>query len=448
MYKTFRCTTADMQWETGVLALSYAFDDALHFTERYQFSISRNLDEHEKHKILRLARQLHIAAGVSYYKAFCPNEMIVESSPLTKEDIEFWMNFYVHGLGEFYYRNNLSVKGSLSSMRSTMGESEDEVHQELAPSVAVLHPLVPIGGGKDSSVTAEMMRDADIAFSAFVMGKNEKILAAAAKTGAPIVQVLRTLDEEFISLVKEGKVSYNGHVPITGILSFVALIAAVINKNDAVVMSNEASASFGNVTIDGIEVNHQWSKSIAFERAFQEHLVRHGMVSPVYFSALRPFSELRIVKKFAELKKYHDVATSCNANFSITKQAEKRWCGECPKCAFVFVTLGAFLPENDLVHIFGMNMFANETLVPLFGELLGRGMKPFECVGEPDEVRAACFLMHKEKKFVGTPVMEMFVQDVLASIEDGDALVKKVLETKKEHCIPKQYAERLLAKEL
>lgn len=444
MYQVFRCTTAQFDWEMGRLLLAYAFDDALSFTEMYEFSLPAKVTDAQKMQVECLARQLHIAAGVSYYKAFCPPEIMVESSALSSEDQAFWESFYVHGLGEFYYQNNLSVKGNVHVASLPCPEGKEFGHPVFEKQEQkALHPLVPIGGGKDSSVTAELLREAGIDFSVFVMGKNEKILASAKVTKAPVVQVSRALDAEFLRMVNAEKVAYNGHVPITGILSFVALIAAVLNENDAVMMSNEASASFGNVVVDGIEVNHQWSKSLEFERALQNHLVRHGASADMYFSALRQYSELAIVKKFAKLTQYHEVATSCNANFAITKQAEKRWCAQCPKCAFVFATLGAFLSEKALVKMFGANMFADPVLVPLFSALLGNEIKPFECVGEPDEVRAAMYMLHRDGKFLETPTMHMFARDVLPTILDGEALCEKVVNPRKEHAIPEAYMNRI-----
>ena len=75
----------------------------------------------------------------------------------------------------------------------------------------------------------------------------------------------------------------------------IALIAVLAGRS-AVIASNEASASHGNATWHGIDVNHQWSKSLEFERLFGKWLDRDRNGGPEYFSLLRPLSELRIVK--------------------------------------------------------------------------------------------------------------------------------------------------------
>lgn len=432
-YKAFRFTSAAFDEQTGETVLSYAFDEELTFYERYRFTAGKINPA--------LLHALHLAAGVSYYKAFCPPEIIVETQALSEEDRNFWTMFYTQGLGEFFYRNEIDFNNLIRIRSSDAAHAVKEQHAvplRQEPREAC-DPLVPIGGGKDSFVTIELLRKAGIEPTLFIMGNNARVQEAADATELTVLRAERELDPKFLQMIKEGKVLYNGHVPITGILSIAALITADLNGKTDVVMSNERSANFGNVMVGGVEINHQFSKSLTYEKAFAEYLERSGVSAPRYFSLLRGWSELRIVQEFVALKKYRDVMTSCNANFSITKKAGKRWCGECPKCAFVFAMLGAFMLENDLIAMFDKNLFADETLVPMYTGLFGEGVKPFECVGEPDEVKAAFVLMHRAEKFTDTPVMQFFVNKILPSINDQDELVAGALEPSVEHRIPDEY---------
>src|SRR4029450_9574580 len=69
------------------------------------------------------------------------------------------------------------------------------------------------------------------------------------------------------------------------------------------------------------------------------------------------------------------------------------WCGKCSKCAFTFLTLFPFMPEQELVAIFGRNLLDDETLLTTFLELAGlEGTKPLECVGLADETLAGAAL--------------------------------------------------------
>ena len=61
----------------------------------------------------------------------------------------------------------------------------------------------------------------------------------------------------------------NGHVPVTGIISAIAVLAATLDGRDAVVIANEWSASIPTLEVDGVPVNHQYSKSGTFEAAFR-----------------------------------------------------------------------------------------------------------------------------------------------------------------------------------
>ena len=103
-----------------------------------------------------------------------------------------------------------------------------------------------------------------------------------------------------------------------------------------------------------------------------------------YFSFLRPLSELQIAKLFSQCEAYHPVFRSCNAGSKTDS-----WCGKCPKCLFTWIILSPFLSREKLVAIFGKDLMADESLRPILEELNGTAeVKPFECVGTVEEVRA------------------------------------------------------------
>ena len=81
-----------------------------------------------------------------------------------------------------------------------------------------------------------------------------------------------------------------------------------------------------------------------------------GALGPgfAYFSALRPFSELWVARRFAALTQYHDTFRSCNRAFHIDKSLRlDHWCGRCDKCCFIDLILAPFVPAADLERIFG-----------------------------------------------------------------------------------------------
>lgn len=110
---------------------------------------------------------------------------------------------------------------------------------------------------------------------------------------------------------------------------------------------------------------------------------------------------MEIAKLFSSHKKYFPVFSSCNRNFKIKGNVnQKRWCGECAKCAFVFIMLAANLSRAEVVKIFDKNLLDDPRLIPLYHDLIGKGtMKPFDCVGTFAESRQALAIIKNKKEF-------------------------------------------------
>jgi hypothetical protein len=116
---------------------------------------------------------------------------------------------------------------------------------------------------------------------------------------------------------------------------------------------------------------------------------------------LRKYSELEISKMLAKYPQYFPVFSSCNAGMKMnargTLKAKEKWCGNCPKCLFVYLSLYPFLTEKDRLLIFGRDLFENKKLLPVIKGLLGQGgIKPLECVGTKKESRLAFELSLKK----------------------------------------------------
>jgi UDP-N-acetylmuramoylalanine--D-glutamate ligase len=352
---------------------------------------------------------LHLVLGVSYYKLYCPAEIILKRV-LTKEQAAFWTKLYTEGMGEFYYRNQLDP----AKFAGFKGVSDVKAKSfSVTPSEKV---LVGVGGGKESAVTMELLKEQKQDVTAFVLEtKSSAVVEDSIKTmKVPALKIRRELDEELFGGLSD---VYQGHVPISAIIAFAGYFAAVLYGFGKVVVGNEFSSNFGNVKYRGIDVNHQWSKSAIFENAFQNYTRENLSPDVEYFSLLRPFYEIRIAQMFAEYKQYFPVFSSCNRNFQIKAGAGKKWCGECAKCVFVFTLLSAFLTKKELLDIFGQNLYEKETLLPMFRDILGLGkMKPFDCVGTFTEARVA-FRM-TAKKYYKTVVQKELLAKVVVTDEE------------------------------
>ena len=270
--------------------------------------------------------------------------------------------------------------------------------------------LIPFGGGIDSIVTVELMRGRGDA-ALFVMSRPGDRFAAierpAAVTGLSVVRAGREIDPQLLRSAELGFL--NGHVPVTGILSAIAVMAALLDGRDTVVMSNEWSASVATLEAGGRAINHQYSKSTQFETGFRQVLAGALGGRLTYFSALRPFTELWVARRFAGLTQYHSTFRSCNRAFHIDPALRlDRWCGRCDKCCFIDLILAPFLPAGDLRQIFGgTEPLADPSLAERFRALLGTSAqsKPFECVGEVGECRAAAVLAARRPDRAGSALL-------------------------------------------
>jgi hypothetical protein len=295
--------------------------------------------------------------------------------------------------------------------------------------------LVPVGGGKDSAVALEIVRRSGRELALFSVGDAPPIARTVAASGLPRLLAKRTLDPRLRELNEVGAI--NGHVPVTAIVTCVALLTAALNGFDAVAMANERSASVGNVSFDGVEVNHQFSKGLRAERLLSAALleVAPGMRA---FSVLRPASELAVARAFARMDQYHEAFTSCNALFrSDPARRASSWCCECPKCRFVFLALAPFSKPAHLREVFGRDLLDEDGQFEGFALLTATGgHKPFECVGEEQESIAAIRLLAADPRWSAHRVVARLVTEVLPrfSADEGDP--ERVLALSDEHAVP------------
>ncbi|KRA97317.1 hypothetical protein ASD83_09215 [Devosia sp. Root685] len=322
--------------------------------------------------------------GVSYFKLRAPFDIAAPDIALTAAEKAFVIDVYENGLGEFYARNNLARFGRLN-----LSTADDPLERKPAPDLKE-RTLLPIGGGKDSLVSVELLSHVGVDFTPFAVNPKGPILTSVEAIGREPLYVTRTLDAEMIRLGKEPDY-YNGHVPSTAINSMIASLCALLFGYDQIVLSNERSASEGNIEFDGRETNHQYSKSLGFELLIADILGAATGGALKYFSLLRPYSEARIASLFTQGQRFDAVFSSCNRNFRLTGNDGPLWCGECPKCHFVFLIFAPFMAKDRLLRIFGKNLLDIPANERSFRELAGlAGQKPWECVGEILEA-AACF---------------------------------------------------------
>jgi hypothetical protein len=436
--RAFRFVRRD--YADGVASLVYAFDDGPELVERIAFPDAPVLAPDRRPAFEAALDLLHLVAGISYYKAGVPEAMHVESTVLDATTAAFLDTLYLHGLGEFAYHNKLDLRGRIRfpiGTTTSAHHAPTQVASTAGPSLPA-RTLVPIGGGKDSLVSVEMLKRSGEDATATWVGDSQLIAACAQRTGLPTLNIRRELAPLLFEYNKRG--AYNGHIPVTAINSAILAVAAVLCGYDAIAFSNERSASSATLEYDGQPVNHQWSKSWAFEHAFGDLLQSTVAAGLHYYSLLRPLSELAVAERFARSTRYDDVFSSCNRNFRILgpKPAD-RWCGQCPKCHFVFLALAPFMPKPRLLGIFGRNLLDDAALASAFDALMEyRDHKPFECVGEGRESRAAMAALASRAEWREDALVARFADEIAPQLGAGQIPLDALMQAEGEHRIPER----------
>ena len=349
------------------------------FSPSWIFSVVENSDFSTDENFKAMVFNLGLAELVSYWKITCSPNVVIECGALSPKQVNWWKKLYFHGLGEFFYLNN--IRPDLSFMKI---ESCASPHTPTRSERYLSGNLIPVGGGKDSNVTMELLKDFKSENRPYIINPRGATIDSVRVAGYEdsVLTARRSLDSEMLRLNREGYL--NGHTPFSAIVAFSGLITAYVNSLKYVVLSNESSAN--ESTVAGSTVNHQYSKSFEFEKDFNNYEREFIKSGVYYFSLLRPLSEYQIASYFSRLKPYHEVFRSCNKG-----SHTNIWCADCPKCLFVYLILSPFLSIDELTAIFGRNMGDDENLIPTLNQLIGHknNEKPFECVGSRDEVNFA-----------------------------------------------------------
>lgn len=349
----------------------------------------------------------------SYWKASCSPTILIEAGSLNKEQLNWWKDLILQGMGEFFFRNKIDyTKKDFLSLVSKGSLIHHPFKGNLRDQI-----LLPLGGGKDAIVSLEMLKKSREKILPFVLNPSsvhKKVFSLAGYKN--FIDAERTIDPKLLDLNRKGYL--NGHTPFSAYLAFITSFVALLWNTKYVMVSNERSSNEGNARYKGKVINHQYSKTFEFERKFRSYSKKYLASSLEYVSFLRPLYELQIAKLFSRYPKYFKDFLSCN---EAQKQSSPslKWCGKCAKCLFVFIALHPLLKEKQLVSIFKKNLFQDAMLVSLLEELTGiREVKPFECVGTRKETLAALFLS-LQKQRGELPILLKYFKNVIVPERPG-----------------------------
>lgn len=298
-------------------------------------------------------------------------------------------------MAEFAHHTNIASPAEMATTQTI----PDAPHISLSLGT---RPLIPLGGGRDSAVVAcALDLHSPILMS---IGGSDAARRVAGVLGRDLVVVDRVIDNQILELNAAG--SPNGHIPITAITMLISVLCAASLGADVVVMANEESASSPTRVVDGVEVNHQHSKSYVFEMLLHDALTSVGS-GVACVSALRNRHDTEISRVFArKCVAVHEAVVSCNrAGLRDATRRSTRWCGDCAKCRSVYLSLAPHMTPRDLSHMFGNDLLAERAQTHGFAELLDASTKPFECVQTVDEARAALWVLARTPEWAGHDVV-------------------------------------------
>lgn len=386
-YKKFIYEKYDISFDEEYLNIKYYFNipGLTYFYPEIKIKKTFIKNNCDKNYLDYLVFQIGLIELISYVKCTCSKEIEIKCNYINEEQIKFLKKLYYNGLGEFLYVNNIKIAEE-DLFNITCLHDKVEIPKT---SYEGNGNLICVGGGKDSCVSLELLKN-EPANSCFIInpkGPSYDTCLTADYTAENIITVDRILDRKIVELNKEGYL--NGHTPFSSIVAFISYLVAYLNGKKNIILSNEASAN--QPTVIGTKVNHQYSKTYEFEQDFVNYMNEFIGLNINYFSLLRGLSELNIARLFSNYSKYHQIFKSCNVG---SKGKEWKWCCSCSKCLFVYIILSPFISKEERIKIFGEDLYAKEELLPIFKEILGYSdTKPFECVGTIEEARYAVSLV-------------------------------------------------------
>lgn len=390
---TFECSSYSYDSTEGRIELSYRCGEHM-FSEKIMLHIDR-LADYDETSLDHALQLLHLTAGVSYFKSFIATVNKINIGYDTPQSVrDYMLSTYEKGLGELLYKNSLSPHLNLSFTTP----AADAVYDTFKPITAGI-PLLGLGGGKDSLVAVELLRLLGVMPATFGVNGGDILLKQAELLQTNHLSVQRVVDVAALQNIthSDGSPTINGHVPISAILACTGLVGAILTGCSDVVVAVERSADEPTVAdYQGVSINHQWSKSSAFEQLFDETIQLYVHPQMRFYSLLRPLRELDIMRLYFGLglaEKFKYSASSCNLSLNWTagrQQGDKLWDGTCDKCCFMYLLMSGVGQNAYAVEIMGRDLFAAPEHTDVFLSLLGvTDHKPFDCVGEISEAREA-----------------------------------------------------------
>jgi len=383
---------------TKVASFFYEFENGQKFCERIEFA--QTLDGYNQDVFERAMFLAFTLIGTSYFKTAPTNEVRFNQGAVDEWQADFLNQVYQEGMSQFAFENQLTREDLAHFQATGSSVQATSYHGE---GILALQ-----SGGKDSILLAQKLHAASKPFTSFYISSADVYPEVIDRLGMPVYTAKRILDHGALNAAKIAG-GLNGHIPLTYVSLALGLLQAVLAGKNAVLSAIGHEGEEAHDWIGDLPVNHQWAKTWQAEQLFVEYVNRYISADIRVGSPIRQFSELSVAKQFVE-SSWTDFSrqfSSCNlGNYKQgAPDQQLRWCGKCPKCANSYLLFAPFVPADDLQAVFQGDLFERDDLVETFKGLLDVDgvMKPFECVGEVDELRAAYHMAQAKGGYAALP---------------------------------------------
>ncbi len=440
-YPFFEYQSYSFELKKQILEISFLFNISNKFKFKPKISIPKtnfiDWNSLKTSDLNNLVFHIGMIELISYWKTTCSPVLIIKPHSIDQYQIAWWTKLYFHGLGEFFYLNGIDTDcDSIVEIKS-----EGDILKPIEVILNNEEVIVPVGGGKDSVVTLELLKQNNFMVRPMALNPRAAIKRTIESAGIKVEETLivnRMIDPLLMELNDDGFL--NGHTPFSALLAFINLLCSALTGSANIALSNESSAN--QSTIPGSKINHQYSKTFEFEQDFSNYVKQYIHPNIEYFSFLRPLNELQITALFSESPWHYNGFRSCNVGSKVDE-----WCCICPKCLFTDIMLSPFLNPKNRLQIFGKNLLDDASLEPIFDELTGKSaIKPFECVGTPEEINVALWKLSKDLPESEYPyLLKRFVKSnrTAHNKDNFDLLMKQFIA---DHLIPKRFTTVLKQK--
>src|SRR5262249_2402689 len=161
----------------------------------------------------------------------------VHAGSLSKEQVDWWRDLLINGMGEFFYRNDIDFTApDFVNVHPT-----SNAPSRPSPDPLPDRSLLTIGGGRDSALARALLPDSGRPFACMMLNPSTAAMNIArhVTSNSPVI-IRRSICPELLELNSRGFL--NGHTPFSAYLAFLGAACLLLYGYNKVIVANERSS--------------------------------------------------------------------------------------------------------------------------------------------------------------------------------------------------------------